>query len=332
MSKRVDELRIRTVRRLRQRLLAESEPDLARQLEFCGSKVMLTCLSCGKHHEGTDRCKKRWCPRCCVGLAARRNEKMKPIVERFQWPLFITLTMKNTEDLSMRGIKHLRRAFGKLRHRRFWKENVRGGLATIEVTNIGNGWHPHLHAVIDCEWLAITTRKPQRGSGKQVWKERCQEAAAELERNWAKCLGQETASVKVKRCSGSSILKEVIKYAIKGSDLLECKEKIGPLIRAMEGTRLMTTFGTVYKPMEVSTDEIEDGKPKFFNCCIYPEIRPTMGMGSKAEAQVRAVRARRGDSYVCVKNRPSSKAEKSGSAEGHSPRQAACHGECSLRG
>jgi hypothetical protein len=163
-----------------------------------------------------------------------------------RWPLFVTLTMRNTSDLSSGAVRHLRRSFGKLRHRKFWKQRVVGGVATLEVTNIGNGWHPHLHAVIDCEWLSNGTRPPGRGSTKVQWEKACQQSATEIERHWSKCLGQETSSVSIMRANRRTIAKEVIKYSVKGSDLLECVEPVGEMIRAIDRCRMMTTFGNAH--------------------------------------------------------------------------------------
>lgn len=266
--------RIRQVRALHARLLSEGESELASKIKDCGMELQLTCVACKKVHMGRKRCKKKWCPRCCAALTAERNNRMRQVVERFQWPLFLTLTMKNVDDLSLGAVRDLRRAFGKLRHRKFWKAHTVGGLACIEVTNIGNGWHPHLHAVLDCKWLAITVPPPQRRESRESIKAKCEAAGKELERNWSRCLKQPSSSVFVKRCNAATITKEVVKYAVKGTDLLDCKEKIGDLIRALEGTRLMTTFGTVFgkKKVEVEDDECDYESP--FKCCSDPQWRP----------------------------------------------------------
>jgi|HubBroStandDraft_1064217.scaffolds.fasta_scaffold12753_2 hypothetical protein len=171
---------------------------------------------------------------------------MNYIVERFKWPLFVTLTMKNVDDLSSGGVRQLRRAFGKLRHRKLWSKSVRGGVATVEVTNIGNGWHPHLHTVIDCHWLAWKTKPPLPKDPIALKKEKYTNAAIELEAAWSKCLGQATSSVKVKRADRFTITKEVVKYTVKAEDLVESEGRIGDLIRALDSCRLMTTFGTAH--------------------------------------------------------------------------------------
>lgn len=231
---------------LRDRLKSENELDLLKRISICQEPLRLKCQICSVVVEVKQRCKRKWCPCCQRALAAQRTAELAFIVERFRHKLFVTLTMRNTADLSVSGVRHLRRAFGKLRHRQFWKETVRGGVAAVEVTNIGNGWHPHLHCVIDCRWLAIKTPAPTSSHTMEDKKALYKQAAQELERNWAKCLKQTTASVKVKRVTSSTVAKEVLKYSVTSDALIESEEPIGDLIRALESCRLMTTFGTAH--------------------------------------------------------------------------------------
>lgn len=242
---------------LRERLRAEGETELLGKIALCQEPLQLKCTTCGTKKVVRQRCKRKWCPCCKKQLASNRSMEMEFIVDRFRWILFVTLTMKNESDLSNGGVRRLRRAFGKLRHRKLWKSRVRGGVATVEVTNIprqlkdgvwigGHGWHPHLHAVVDCQWLAWKTPAPQRRDSVERKKELFKQAAQELEATWAKLLGQQTASVKVKRAYRGAISKEVVKYTVKSEDLIECHEPIGDLIRAIDSCRMMTTFGRAH--------------------------------------------------------------------------------------
>ena len=231
---------------LRARLEEEGEDELLSKIAICQEPVSLACTVCLDELEVKAWCKRKWCPCCMRRLAAQRSAELQFIVERMRFPLFVTLTMKNVEDLSGGAVRTLRRAFGKLRHRQFWKNRVKGGIASIEITNIGNGWHPHLHAVIDCSWLAIKTPPPRKGNTLEENQALYKRAAQELEGHWAKCLKQPTASVKVKRASRLSIAKEVLKYSVTTEALIDTAEPIGPMIRALESCRLMTTFGKAH--------------------------------------------------------------------------------------
>lgn len=228
------------------RLKFENALDLVSRIAKCGTPLTLECCSCGTTKMAEQKCKRKWCPVCAWRLAASRADELRELVSEFRWPLFVTLTMRNTDDLSEDAVRHLRRAFGKLRGRKMWAKRVAGGVAAIEVTNIGNGWHPHLHAVIDCAWFAWKTPPPQRGMSREAKRQRFAEAKRELERTWAKCLGHEMAVVHVKRCSASTIAKEVVKYSVKPGTLVDSPDPIAPIIRCLDKTRLLTTFGTAH--------------------------------------------------------------------------------------
>lgn len=183
---------------------------------------------------------------CVRKIATLRSLKYERAAASCQWPLFVTLTRANLGELTTEDIRDLRRRFGKFRRQHFWAKNVVGGVACIEITNTGQGWHPHLHCLLDCRWLAIETPEPKKYQSRDKKKQLCQAAAQELERNWSKCIGQLVSSVKAKRTSGEDIVKEVCKYSVKGSDLVDSPDPIGPAIHAMKSTRLVTTFGSFY--------------------------------------------------------------------------------------
>lgn len=245
---------------LQAKLEAEGETELAAKLAGCGQVFRVWCRECGHCHEGNTRCSRKWCPLCARLVAARRSAKLEAVARSFRWPLFVTLTCRNipSAEASRDFVRWLRKCFGKLRHRKIWTARVKGGAAAIEVTNTGAGWHPHIHALIDCEWLAVKTPKPRASDSSDRIGYLCESAAREFGHTWGKILQQDVPpSVKVKRCSHEAA-KEVMKYAIKGSDLAESPDPIGPVLRMMDGTRLVTTFGSAF-----GIDAPEMEKPPF---------------------------------------------------------------------
>lgn len=243
------------------RLESEGRYDLAARINRCGIPTGLTCTACGHVHRSLTRCKNKWCPACQRSLAAARSEKLAFAVRKMRWPLFVTLTQGNLDEICDGGIREFRRAFGRLRNKKFWKLKVRGGVAAMEVTNIGNGWHVHLHAVIDCRWLSILSTPPTKNNTPDEIQRKIIIAKSELQEAWRQCLRQEKDPViHVKRANGD-IEKEVVKYSVKGSDLLECEEEIGPLIDAMDGTRMLTTFGCCYGLTKKMLEEGEEPTP-----------------------------------------------------------------------
>jgi hypothetical protein len=163
-----------------------------------------------------------------------------------QWPLHVTLTRSNIGSISQDDVRALKKAFSKLRRTKLWTKNVKGGLVGVELTNKGHGWHPHLHTLCDAKWLAMKTPEPQRWHSRTRKAELCQQASQELMETWSGLIGQLVSSIKVRRCDGETAVREVLKYAVKGSDLVECEEKIGDAIRAISGGRLTTPYGSMF--------------------------------------------------------------------------------------
>jgi len=151
----------------------------------------------------------------------------------------------------------------------------------MEVTNTGNGWHPHVHALIDCEWLAVKTPKPRPRESATSIAAKCKAAAAEFCTVWAKCLRTPVnPSIKVKRCDYDAA-KEVLKYAVKPADLINCPDPIGHVIRMMDATRLITTFGTLFG-LKVPDDD----EPTKLPCtCGQPDWTPYLTFCRDVDAQ-----------------------------------------------
>lgn len=239
--------------KIHERLIDEGEDELAGLLEKCGQPLTLICTNCGFHHCVETPCRQKWCPVCVRAIATKRSLKFAAAASAMRWPLFLTLTVENVGDAGIPFVRKLRRDFGKLRHRRIWQTNVKGGVAAIEVTNKGHGWHPHLHALVDCEWLAVRTRKPQWGAAKSTWRHACTKAKHEFTDVWKKATGDVHGVCWISRAkstssgnAGADVAREVLKYSVKGSDLIESPDPIGPLIHQLRATRLTTSFGSLF--------------------------------------------------------------------------------------
>ena len=263
---RIEKARLRratTRTTLEERLRGEGGHKFADMLAKCGQPVRLVCCACGEKSIAESRCKKRWCPSCAYFIAAERVAKYKQAAEAFQWPLFVTLTMRNTIDAD--GLKLMKKAWGKLRRRKLIASRVRSGIVGFEMTNKGQGWHPHCHALLDCEWLALHVPPPVRTDSKEIKANKCRAAAEELGTLWARIVGQETASVHVRRGDAAALV-EVLKYSVKGSDLIECTDRATDLIEVMQGMRLITTFGEIRKQIPDEDPEQEEDEPQGCGC------------------------------------------------------------------
>lgn len=251
---------IREREELKTRLYREGAFSLAQKLEPCGKPFGIRCVSCGDGRMVETACRRRWCPACAWLVARERVEKYRNAAGRMAWPLFVTLTMPNTD--SPEGIRTIRDAWAKMRRRKLIVDRVKGGIVTVECTNTGKGWHPHLHALIDCEWLAIHTPPPTRRDSAAVVRQKCDHARLELSAVWSDVLKVNQSIVLAIRKEPGHCINYALKYAVKAADLIACQEPIAPLIEVIQKSRMLSTFGTL---REKGLDDEEEEKP--CACC-----------------------------------------------------------------
>lgn len=202
-------------------------------------------------------CKKHLlCPVCARIRAGKQISRYLERLEilRQETPqlklALLTLTVKNGEDLQER-FKHLQDAFRKYQaQRRDWLKKgwgfnelckVSGAVFSYEVTNKGNGWHPHLHAVVTLDdWID----------------------QEKLSAEWLKITG-DSHIVDVRRIKGDPVegFVEVFKYALKFSEL-DCDDNL-KAFEALQGRRLQGSFGRFHgvKVPDTMTDEPLDDLP-----------------------------------------------------------------------
>ena len=169
-------------------------------------------------------------------------------------PYLVTLTVKNGDDLEERQ-NHLTRSLKRLlaRRRDFnagtrgapWTELCKalGAVYTLELTNKGNGWHPHCHMIV----LGASQIDQQA-----------------LSAEWYAITG-DSMVVDVRPIVGdpSEGFMEVFKYAVKFSDL--SLEDNWQAARILKGKRLLNSFG-LFRGVQVPEsllDEPLDGLPYF---------------------------------------------------------------------
>lgn len=147
-------------------------------------------------------------------------------------PKHVVLTARNTETLTHRRVKEFKAAFARLRRSRFAR-NWRGGFYSLELTNEGRGWHLHLHALIDANWID----------------------AKELAIQWSRYIGQDFAIVKVKDTRDRNYLAEVTKYVADGQQIATwTAEAVTEYVLAFAGLRTFGVFGSLYGRRKEFTD------------------------------------------------------------------------------
>lgn len=102
----------------------------------------------------SENCRDRWCRPC-------QRERGRIIAANIVEHLagrpcrFLTLTIRTHELTLAEAVRKLYTSFSKLRQTIWWKSRVTGGCATCEIkrTRDGLGWHPHLHLLVQGEYL-----------------------------------------------------------------------------------------------------------------------------------------------------------------------------------
>jgi hypothetical protein len=157
-------------------------------------------------------------------LSRERKESIEWWTKQISQPKHLVLTVRNTVTISKPYVKFLKAQLSKLRRSKVFS-SVKGGFCSMEVTNEGKGWHVHFHLLIDTPWLCMP----------------------DVSEAWAKLVGQDFAICKIKDCRGADYLKEVTKYAVKGSELAKWSgEEVAAFIEAFSGVRFFGVFGSLY--------------------------------------------------------------------------------------
>jgi hypothetical protein len=202
---------------------------------------------------------------------AKRVDRWNHAIQKLQWPLFITLTMKNSPDPD--SLREIKEGWGKIRRRKLIQTKIKGGIATFEITNKGNGWHPHIHAVCDCRWLSLNVPEPLKRDSKDLFKEKTRLAQEELSSLWAEVINQDQAMVHVRRVyEPQSVAREILKYCMKGSELITSPDPIAPMLRVLAKTRMLAGWGNLH-PLP-SPDEEERPALKCEKCNAEKSFLP----------------------------------------------------------
>jgi len=262
--------------RVAQRLEDEGRSDLAEPLRECGAVFELLCTSCGTPRVVSKSCKKRWCPSCARMISLSRLEKYQSAIDRMHWPMMVTLTMPHTMDTSCPSdVRKIKRALGKLRRLRWFKKKVRGGISSVEVTAGDNGWHPHAHLLIDCQWLSVTTKAPTRHLSPYKYKKAFRDARNEVAQQWQLCLQEsKRLQVHISRARPEAA-REVLKYAVKPQDLADAPMPLAPLIDILRVSRLISAFGSVRASnLAELQGQGEEDKQRYFCSCGCADFMP----------------------------------------------------------
>ncbi|MCE0121241.1 protein rep [Klebsiella variicola subsp. variicola] len=243
----------------------------------CAQQRYIVVVNGKAHTVFTHRCRSRHCQNCQRIKAFIWQEKMKEIIPELSINfkngkyLFITFTVKNPKITNLRLVlKCMSRAYAKMFQRKAFRFVV-GGIRSTEITRGKSGddeAHPHFHAII-C--LKTTYFKKENYLSADEWG-----------RHWGECLEAEfkkegleynatdypkgfpRVDIRVAKSAdgkqeitnkniaehGDQLINYVLKYSIKGSDLLKdgkADKWFWEFDKQVKGIRMIAPVGVVKK-------------------------------------------------------------------------------------
>lgn len=201
------------------------ETTYARALRECTvTEALWICTACGNHQYHVNHCQQRLCAICAPKQAAKRSYRVHQITEAMTNPKWLTLTMQRVPDLAQ-GLHDIRAAFGRWRKLKCIKQIVNGGLYKIEAKPKPNGWHVHIHAIIDGAYLPVQL----------IWS------------TWQRSLRHPHAGAHIKKIAGKLQARDYSKYAAKPEEVVTWPPaKLLEFVTAWRNVRMWQTFGKYF--------------------------------------------------------------------------------------
>ncbi|MCK5601487.1 protein rep [Candidatus Pacearchaeota archaeon] len=183
--------------------------------------LSLACGCCGESISVPASCGNRFCSTCGRNRIIRVKRRLTWLLEQIKLRpgervKMLTLTLISEHDLPAM-VDNLIKSFRKLRNRKYWRETVSGGAFVIEITKSDNGWHAHIHAVIQSYFMDWTL----------------------VRRQWRKITG--ASGVFVQNIPIRAAINYTTKYLTKGNEDPLLEQEISD---SLKGRRLFNPFGT----------------------------------------------------------------------------------------
>ncbi len=260
LQRRIWAARRRDTERVAKAFLASDRPGevrVGRAVLDCGRRLRWaerTCLcdDAGQRRlVGAITCKLRLCGICAHLRAQTWGKRLAERISgggaeaRGARLVFLTLTIRNRHRLDSLVISELWAEFRELRLTTLWR-GISACAATMEFTKGENGWHPHVHAILQVElgvWLA----------DQAAWSTA-----------WARISGAPILDIRPIRPTRDGIagaIREVAKYVAKSAQIKDPLDLL-ELHRAIRGRRLAITTGEWRGVREPGTQaELLEGEP-----------------------------------------------------------------------
>lgn len=195
--------------------------------------LLVRCDKCGRQIYVHRRCDLRICPDCSPRYSRMLFRKFFPLMgklmanKRHYTLKFLTLTIRNTRELSDESIKRLFKNARKLMREFFDKRIGAGALAVLEV---GKSLNLHIHLLV---------------YGPFVLQER-------LSNRWGEITGGSfIVDIRMAKGKPKGVLNYVLKYITKPCSFEDSKY-YAEYLTALRGVRRVHTFGIFYNMVKIS--------------------------------------------------------------------------------
>jgi len=126
------------------------------RLESCRSAAFFVRHEeTGEIQVRSKHCGLRWCPMCAASRQAWISAECEHWFAKVQKPRLVTLTLRHTDAPLSLQISNIYEYFRKFRRRKFFADKTWGGVwfFHIKKSQGDHRWHPHLHMLIDSDFL-----------------------------------------------------------------------------------------------------------------------------------------------------------------------------------
>jgi hypothetical protein len=173
-------------------------------------------------------CKDRWCPMCAQVRARRIAGQVRDWAATLDHPKLLTLTLASSETPLGEQIDRMVLAFNRMRKEIPFKRRWHGGIWFFQVTwsESRRAWHPHIHAILDGEFIAQST----------------------ISTTWERLTG-DSKVVDIRTIKNIKTASNYVsRYVARPSDLEPLPEQQRTeIVDQLKGRRLVNTFGTAHR-------------------------------------------------------------------------------------
>lgn len=242
--------------------IEKATQEKAKRMKDCGNIISINQQ--GKIINA-NFCKNRYCPICQWRKSrkafAKSYKVQKEMEKNYKFKyLFLTLTLKNTPDLS-KGIDDILKSFKNLQDTTRYRNVVKGFIRTLEITynKKSKEWHPHLHVILAVaeDYFTNSELYTSREIWTELWKK-----SAKIE-YFPQCDIR-----KIDQKERENAIAEISKYMVKPIDLdisAETEKIYTSLLKSTFGRRLTSTGGAYRKEFkriqeksDITEQDIED--------------------------------------------------------------------------